>query len=329
MASSYSWNGPNGFTSTQRNASISNVTTAANGTYTVTVSNSSGCSAKATTSVTINAATAITTQPASQTVCSGNSVTFSLSASGSSLTYQWMKGNSNIIGATNATYSIGSCIASDASSYKVVVSGGCGSLTSNIVTLTVNSCNCTNASSMSTSGITNTSATLNWTATVDPQQWQVQYKKANGGSWIGIVVSGSARSISITGLQKNTSYIANIRANCNGTWTSYSNNLSFTTLSSKEEDDINVTATGSLTLYPNPTTGIFVIDLTLANDDNEEVTIQLYNSIGQLMQEEKTTSTDGMVKQEIHLASEVPGGLYMVRIIAGEELYTKQLIVQE
>ena len=183
--------------------------------------------------------------------------------------------------------------------------------------------------SCDTSGITNTSATLNWTATVDPQQWQVQYKKANGGSWIGIVVSGSARSISITGLQKNTSYIANIRANCNGTWTSYSNNLSFTTLSSKEEDDINVTATGSLTLYPNPTTGIFVIDLTLANDDNEEVTIQLYNSIGQLMQEEKTTSTDGMVKQEIHLASEVPGGLYMVRIIAGEELYTKQLIVQE
>ncbi|MBA4854104.1 PA14 domain-containing protein, partial [Emticicia sp. BO119] len=52
---SYSWAGPNGYTSTTQNPNISNVTSAATGIYTVTVTNASGCSATATTSVVINA----------------------------------------------------------------------------------------------------------------------------------------------------------------------------------------------------------------------------------------------------------------------------------
>ena len=54
---SYSWTGPNGFTSSLQNPDISNVTTDATGTYTVTVTNSYGCFSTATTSVTVNAPT--------------------------------------------------------------------------------------------------------------------------------------------------------------------------------------------------------------------------------------------------------------------------------
>jgi len=50
----YSWNGPNSFTSTAQNPTISNSTTAASGTYTVTVTNANGCTATANTTVTIN-----------------------------------------------------------------------------------------------------------------------------------------------------------------------------------------------------------------------------------------------------------------------------------
>src|SRR5262249_48156818 len=56
--------------------------------------------------------------------------------------YQWQKQISgtwtNIIGATAATYSIGSVAGSDAGSYRVLVSNSAGSATSNIATLTVN-----------------------------------------------------------------------------------------------------------------------------------------------------------------------------------------------
>jgi hypothetical protein len=52
---SYSWTGPNGYTSSDQNPSINNVTLAAAGTYTLTVIDGSSCSAQATTNVVINA----------------------------------------------------------------------------------------------------------------------------------------------------------------------------------------------------------------------------------------------------------------------------------
>ncbi|GBL34520.1 serine-rich adhesin for platelets [Filimonas sp.] len=47
----YSWSGPNGFTSTSANPSISNVTTAANGSYTVVVTDANNCTATSSVSV--------------------------------------------------------------------------------------------------------------------------------------------------------------------------------------------------------------------------------------------------------------------------------------
>ncbi|MBQ7589059.1 MAG: immunoglobulin domain-containing protein, partial [Verrucomicrobia bacterium] len=79
----------------------------------------------------------ITTQPKSQTVNEGSSVTFSVAATGTGLSYQWYKGSSKISGATKATYTISSARSSDAGSYKVVVSNGSGSVTSSVATLKV------------------------------------------------------------------------------------------------------------------------------------------------------------------------------------------------
>ena len=54
-ASVYSWTGPNVFTAASQNPTITNVTVAAAGTYTVTVTDANGCSSTATTTVVINA----------------------------------------------------------------------------------------------------------------------------------------------------------------------------------------------------------------------------------------------------------------------------------
>ncbi len=83
-AVSYSWTGPNGFTSSAQNPSIANVTMAAIGTYNLAV----GCTAAVgTTTVTINALPVVTTTPGGSTsVCNGGSVT--LTAAGAS-TYGW------------------------------------------------------------------------------------------------------------------------------------------------------------------------------------------------------------------------------------------------
>jgi len=85
-----------------------------------------------------SSAPVIKSQPASQSVSTGTSVTFSVIAYGAAtLNYQWRKGGVNISGATSSTYSIASAVASNAGSYDVVVTNSKGSATSTAATLSV------------------------------------------------------------------------------------------------------------------------------------------------------------------------------------------------
>jgi hypothetical protein len=119
------------------------VTTADAGTYTVIVSGTAPCSpvTSANAVLAVNQAVAITAQPtASQTLCSGSPATFSVTATGTGLTYQWKKNGSDISGATSSTYSIPNVTTADAGTYTVVVSGvgPCPSVTSANAVLVVN-----------------------------------------------------------------------------------------------------------------------------------------------------------------------------------------------
>jgi glucose/arabinose dehydrogenase len=91
---------------------------------------------------TVNTAPVITQQPAAATVSAGQPATFSVTATGTApLSYQWQKNNTNISGATNASYTIASVQAADAGAYRVVVSNAVGSVTSSAAQLTVNAFN--------------------------------------------------------------------------------------------------------------------------------------------------------------------------------------------
>jgi hypothetical protein len=101
----------------------------------------------ATINLTVNQAVAISSQPvATQTLCSGSTATFSASATGSGLTYQWQKGGVNLVnggtisGATSSSLSLTNITTTDAANYRVVVSGAapCSAITSNISALLVN-----------------------------------------------------------------------------------------------------------------------------------------------------------------------------------------------
>lgn len=82
----------------------------------------------------------IATQPQSQTVTAGGSVTFTVAASGSPMpTYQWLLNGSPISGATSTSYAIASAQSANAGNYTVVVKNIVGSVTSNGATLTVTS----------------------------------------------------------------------------------------------------------------------------------------------------------------------------------------------
>ena len=92
----------------------------------------------------------ITTQPSSQSVTAGASVTFSVVASSTgTLSYQWRKDGSSISGATSSSYTISAVATSDAGSYDVVVSNSVGSVTSSAATLTVTTTTTSSSASLS------------------------------------------------------------------------------------------------------------------------------------------------------------------------------------
>jgi hypothetical protein len=119
---------------------LNNVQTTNSGTYSVSVANSAG-STNVSATLTVNAAAtgpSITAQPLSLTVSNGATATFSVTAGGTApISYQWLKGSSNLPAATNSTYSIPAVTTNDAAGYSVVIANSAGSITSSVATLTV------------------------------------------------------------------------------------------------------------------------------------------------------------------------------------------------
>ncbi|HEV2435683.1 MAG TPA: YDG domain-containing protein [Verrucomicrobiae bacterium] len=81
----------------------------------------------------------ISTQPQDQTGVFGGTVTFGVVAEGNApLSYQWLKNNLPVTGATNAALVLTNLQSSDAAGYSVVVSNSFGFTPSQVATLTVN-----------------------------------------------------------------------------------------------------------------------------------------------------------------------------------------------
>ena len=126
---SYSWSGPNGFTSNGQNPLINNVTTAASGTYTVIVTTAAGCSASTTVDVIINPLpTPVAGSNAPQ--CSGS--TLNLTSSGGT-SYNWSGPNG--FTSTEQNPSITNVTSAASGTYTVIVTdaNGCSASTSTIV----------------------------------------------------------------------------------------------------------------------------------------------------------------------------------------------------
>jgi hypothetical protein len=80
----------------------------------------------------------ITTQPVSQTVATGGTVTLTAGASGTPApTYQWYLNGILIPGATNATLTISNAQAANAGSYTVTITNSAGTVTTTAASLTV------------------------------------------------------------------------------------------------------------------------------------------------------------------------------------------------
>ncbi|MBX7240604.1 MAG: T9SS type A sorting domain-containing protein [Bacteroidia bacterium] len=85
----------------------------------------------------------------------------------------------------------------------------------------------------------------------------------------------------------------------------------------------SVTFISDLKVYPNPTSnGIFTLEFNFNNE--EEITVRIYNLIGKEVLSEKTTSSSGVYDKTVNL-SDYPKGIYIVEISNGSQKQTKRV----
>ena len=146
-----------------------------------------------------HAAPRITVQPANQSVTTGQSASFSVTATGTApLSYQWQKHGSAISGATSTTYTTPPTTSVDnGAQFDVVVSNSLGSVTSAAATLTVTAAS---PVKIATTSLPNGqvqvaySATLQATGGTTPYTWSV----ASGSLPAGLSLGSTSGTISGT-----------------------------------------------------------------------------------------------------------------------------------
>lgn len=124
---------------TNNTLSVANVSALSAGKYSVVISDLCCDAVTNSATLTVNSSTVISMPPSNQTVCPGQTAQFSVSATGTDLTYQWYYGNSQITGETNNVLTLAGVRAMNAGTYSVVITSACGNAVTNGATLVVNS----------------------------------------------------------------------------------------------------------------------------------------------------------------------------------------------
>lgn len=107
--------------------------------FSVRVTNAQGSATSTEATLKVYGPPTLTTQPTAVSVAVGASASFTVAATGESVSYQWLRDEVAIANATSATYTISAVAAADDGAvFRVLVINPAGFVASNAVTLTVN-----------------------------------------------------------------------------------------------------------------------------------------------------------------------------------------------
>ena len=321
---SYQWkvNGTNSGTSTPSNTfSISSLTDG--NVVTVVMTSSLTCVTSSTAisnglRIIVAPATAIVSTPVDQSVCVfGNSVTFSVGATGDNLTYQWKTGTTNL--ANNATYSgvttkdlsISNVSNADLLGYKVTVTGTCGTLTSSVANLT-QSTSSISISSQPVAQVVQTGEMIQLSVSATGPTLSYQWKK-NGVDLVNDsrISGANTSSLQISNAlvsDSDNNYTCLIKSPCATQVSTNAASVTVTTATSTQD-----ALTKGFVIAPNPSAGHFTLSNNYSPFIVEE--IELISMEGIVVARKTIIGTTNL-SEEI-FAQDLPKGMYLL-VIKGE-----------
>ncbi len=261
--------------------------------------------------ITVHQTPIILENPLSQSVCESENIVFEVFATGvNPLQYQWQKDGIDILNANDSVYWILDAHSEDQAGYRCIVSNNNGADTSETAYLTV---------------LAIPPATISGPQYVDEYEvavysvYEQQYHEYDFSVTGGNEIDQTSASVTVQWLSTGYGYIFLVETNnvtgCIGD--------TVTVEVSIGNVGINYINDSKIKIYPNPTTGNFILDL-MGGVPAENITVDIYGIWG-----EKVLSKvlNGDRKHEFSL-SDRPTGVYFIRIITGDKAETLKIIKQ-
>jgi bacillolysin len=282
---SYLWN---------TNNQTSGISTSITGSYLVTVTGTCGKAVSSIANLSNRKNTLIVTQPISVNTCNGVLVSFSTSALGENLIYQWNNGIQNA-----------SFVTSISGNYFVTVSGSCGNLISNVAILNIIDCNSNLSDNVATISGLQISNSLSNTA----NSIKVTISSTNINAGATATIGGVAlTNVSIIGTNALVGTIPagssvinpnnpSVVVQNTGTLASTSTNLTPTVT-----DVLESVSETTVIIYPNPNKGSFTVS------SNSDTSFQIYSLEGALLQ------AGNLIVGENTITTKLGSGFYFIRV---------------
>ena len=257
---------------------------------------------------------------ASATAHNAADVTWTAGGTETSWNLQYRTGTANwtTLPVNTTTYHISGLAAQ--TTYEVRVQANCGNNNTSDWTAAVsfttpaapaNPCNV--PTNLQVNSITQTSATITWTAGGNENAWNVQYKLQNSQQWQEANVQQT--TYTIEGLTANSTYDVRVKAVCAADNQSDFVSTSFTTTGVGID---NISLANSISLMPNPADNYIELSINSNVEVKEAI---VYNAFGQMIQTVQLTENHARID-----LSDMAAGMYFVRVNGEGVTATKKFI---
>jgi hypothetical protein len=271
--------------------------------------------------------TAIVNAIGATTFCYGGNVLLrAVSVQGAS--YQWIRNQSDISGAVDSVYT-----ASQDGDYQVKISSAGCTAWSAPTTVTVNTSLTARINAEGSTTICSGGNVKLYANTCDgyayqwkkdgediPDATQDTYAAVSPGSYQVMIIDGSSVAWS--------ALIQVISGECDskdsvviGMEEALASTIKNTT--SREAGNLF-----RVSVYPNPTTGLFTFDFCLEDNSVEELELRVLNAVGQTVYRTPPTKFSGCVKDTIELDSNLSTGVYFLQVRVGNRTENVKLMLE-
>jgi len=90
-----------------------------------------------------------------------------------------------------------------------------------------------------------------------------------------------------------------------------------------------VTTNSNITLVPNPNNGNFSLKGTLSTTDDEEVSLEVTDMLGQVIYKTKVMSHNGVIDEKVQIDHTVANGMYILNLSAGTDNKVFHVVIEQ